>query len=84
MSCGIKPDKPEQNPPCSQPADLSTLPCGSEDVCGSPFVQQLQFDASGRHHPPEATVVAVDGQREALVVFWWEENARGNVCMECC
>lgn len=36
----------------------------------SPFVQQLQFDATGRHHPPEAAVVAVDGQHEALVIFW--------------
>lgn len=36
----------------------------SEDValqslCDSPFVQQLQFDAFGRHHPPEAAVVTV-------------------------
>lgn len=33
-------------------------------------MQQLQLDASGRHHPPEAAVVTVDGQSEALVVFW--------------
>ena len=35
-----------------------------------PFVQDLQLEALGLHHPPEAAVVAVDGQREALVVFW--------------
>lgn len=40
--------------------------------CHSPFVQQLQFQASGRHHPPEATVAAVDRQREALIIFWWK------------
>lgn len=38
-------------------------------VCHSPFVQQLQFEASGRHHPPEASVVPVDWQREALIKF---------------
>jgi len=35
-----------------------------------PLVQDLQLEALGLHHPPEAPVVAVDGQREALVVFW--------------
>lgn len=35
----------------------------------SPLVQQLQFDASRRHHPPEAAVVPVDRQSEALIVL---------------
>ena len=41
--------------------------------CDSPFVQQLQFDAFWRHHPPEAAVVTVYWQGEALVVLWWKE-----------
>lgn len=53
----------------------------SEDValqslCDSPFVQQLQFDAFWRHHPPEATVVTVYWEGEALVILWWKKMQR--------
>lgn len=57
----------ESRPPDVRPA------CWRPCVCvalSSPFVQQLQFDTSRRHHPPEAAVVAVNGQSEALVIFW--------------
>lgn len=44
-----------------------------QTVCDSPLVQQLQLEAFRRHHPPEAAVVTVDWQREALVIFWRQE-----------
>lgn len=46
-------------------------------------MQQLQFEAFDGHHSPEAAVVPVDGQREALVEFWERRDAkisRGDNC----
>lgn len=53
-----------------------TFSSSSSRVCHSPFVQQLQFEASWRHHPPEAAVATVDRQSEALIIFWWKERAK--------
>ena len=42
-------------------------------------MQDLQLEALRLQHPLEAAVVAVDGQREALVVFWGSRSMEKDV-----